>query len=196
MSNRERAAEVIRTWQARHKTEMDNNTTWAAQNLAGDLDHAGLLAPDTDHPATLTTVADFAAAPIGTVVTHPGGAAVKARKNWWLITGIGQSRLDNSIGDYDEEDPRTVLRWGKQILPVPHVSEAEFDEYEVFIKTMNSAWVRGRVQQADLKVFAEHGAKVTRSLYVSAGLGDLTMNYLLRFWEKNATEGRTPRDDT
>lgn len=50
MSNRERASAVIRTWQARHKTEMDNNTTWAAQNLAGDLADAGLLAPDAPEP--------------------------------------------------------------------------------------------------------------------------------------------------
>ena len=46
MSNRDRAAEVIRTWQSRHKTEMDNNPDWAAQNLASDLADAGLLAPD------------------------------------------------------------------------------------------------------------------------------------------------------
>ena len=50
MSNRERAADVITTWQARHKTEMDNNTDWAAQNLAGDLADAGLLAPDLPEP--------------------------------------------------------------------------------------------------------------------------------------------------
>lgn len=55
-----------------------------------------------------------------------------------------------------------------------------------FIKTMNSAWARGRVQQADLKVFANHGAKVTRSLYISAGLGDLTMDELLRYWKRTA----------
>lgn len=50
MSNRERAADLITTWQARHKTEMDNNTDWAAQNLAGDLADAGLLAPDLPEP--------------------------------------------------------------------------------------------------------------------------------------------------
>ena len=50
MSNRERAADLITTWQARHKTEMDNNTDWAAQNLAGDLADAGLLAPDAPEP--------------------------------------------------------------------------------------------------------------------------------------------------
>ena len=51
MSNHDRAAEVIRTWQARHKTEMDNNPDWAAQNLAGDLADAGRLAPDLPEPA-------------------------------------------------------------------------------------------------------------------------------------------------
>lgn len=51
MSNRERAADVITTWQARHKTEMDNNTDWAAQNLAGDLADAGLLASDAPEPS-------------------------------------------------------------------------------------------------------------------------------------------------
>lgn len=50
MSNREKTAEVIRTWQARHKTEMDTNPDWAAQNLAGDLANAGLLAPDLPEP--------------------------------------------------------------------------------------------------------------------------------------------------
>ena len=50
MSNREKAAEVIRTWQSRHKTEMDTNPDWAAQNLAGDLAAAGLLAPDLPEP--------------------------------------------------------------------------------------------------------------------------------------------------
>ena len=46
MSNRKRAADVIRTWQSRHKTEMDTNTDWAAQNLAGDLADEGLITPD------------------------------------------------------------------------------------------------------------------------------------------------------
>lgn len=53
MNNREKAAEVIRTWQARHKTEMDNNPDWAAQNLAGDLAAAGRLAPDLPEPTTI-----------------------------------------------------------------------------------------------------------------------------------------------
>lgn len=45
MSNQDQAAQVIRTWQQRHKGELDNNTDWAAQNLAHDLHQAGLIAP-------------------------------------------------------------------------------------------------------------------------------------------------------
>lgn len=54
MSNRERAAEAIRTWQARHKTMMDTDPEWAAQNLAGDLAAAGRLAPDLPEPSFAT----------------------------------------------------------------------------------------------------------------------------------------------
>lgn len=46
MSNQDKAAEVIRTWQARHKNALEDSTDWAARNLAGDLHNAGLLAPD------------------------------------------------------------------------------------------------------------------------------------------------------
>lgn len=53
MSNLDKAAEVIRTWQSRHKTEMDNHPDWAAQNLAGDLHNAGLLAPDLPEPSNI-----------------------------------------------------------------------------------------------------------------------------------------------
>ena len=52
MSNRDRAAEVIRTWQARHKTMMDSDPDWAAQNLASDLADTGTLAPDAPAPLT------------------------------------------------------------------------------------------------------------------------------------------------
>lgn len=54
MSNREKAADVIRTWQQRHRTEMDNNPDWAAQNLASDLAAARLLTPDIPEPNFLT----------------------------------------------------------------------------------------------------------------------------------------------
>lgn len=46
MSKQDQAAQVIRTWQQRHKNVMDSNPDWAAQNLAHDLHQAGLLAPD------------------------------------------------------------------------------------------------------------------------------------------------------
>ena len=50
MSNQDQAAQVIRTWQQRHKNAMDRNPDWAAQNLAGDLHQAGLLAPTPPQP--------------------------------------------------------------------------------------------------------------------------------------------------
>ena len=53
MNNREKATEVIRTWQKRHKTVMDSDPAWAAQNLAGDLADAGVFAAD---PPTMDNV--------------------------------------------------------------------------------------------------------------------------------------------
>ena len=50
MSNQDLAAEVIRTWQQRHKNAMDSTPEWAAQNLAIDLHDANLIAPDTPQP--------------------------------------------------------------------------------------------------------------------------------------------------
>lgn len=60
-----------------------------------------------------------------------------------------------------------------------------------FIKTMNSAWARGKVQQADLDTFKAHGASVPDPLYTMAGNGALTMNWLLGYWETVATQGES-----
>lgn len=53
----------------------------------------------------------------------------------------------------------------------------------IFMQTMNSAWARGAVQQADLDTFKEAGAKVPEYFYRVAGQGNLTMGYLLVYWE-------------
>ena len=60
-----------------------------------------------------------------------------------------------------------------------------------FIKTMNAAWARGKVQQADLDVFKDHGASVPDPLYARAGNGRLTMNWLLHYWQTVATRGES-----
>ncbi|MBC3179380.1 hypothetical protein [Corynebacterium lujinxingii] len=60
-----------------------------------------------------------------------------------------------------------------------------------FIKTMNAAWARGRVQQADLDTFKTHGASVPDRLYTMAGNGELTMNWLLHYWKKTAIQGES-----
>lgn len=46
MTNLDRAAQAIRTWQKRHQGNMDTNPEWSAQNLAIDLYVKGLLAPE------------------------------------------------------------------------------------------------------------------------------------------------------
>lgn len=53
MSKQDQAAQVVRTWQQRHKNVMDSNPDWAAQNLAHDLHNAGLLAPDLPTPTKI-----------------------------------------------------------------------------------------------------------------------------------------------
>lgn len=50
MSNQDKVAEVISTWQKRHKGVMDENPDWAAQNLAIDLHNAGVLSPELPEP--------------------------------------------------------------------------------------------------------------------------------------------------
>ena len=50
MSNQDKVAEVISTWQKRHKGVMDENPDWAAQNLAIDLHGAGVLEPELPEP--------------------------------------------------------------------------------------------------------------------------------------------------
>lgn len=121
MSNIERAADIIYDKLSSRYGDFTIPIE-AVQAVA----EAGLLASDTDHPATLTTEEDFAAAPIGTVILHPWGAAIKQSEDNWSVTGDDMTRHHGTVGD--EEYPSTVLRWGKQTLTVPHAPEVEFDE--------------------------------------------------------------------
>lgn len=98
-----------------------------AEYAARWLQDDDLLAPDLPEPATLTKEEDFAAAPIGTVILHPWGAAIKQSEDNWSVTGDDMARHHGTVGD-DDEYPSTVLRWGKQTLTVPHAPEVEFDE--------------------------------------------------------------------
>lgn len=58
-----------------------------------------------------------------------------------------------------------------------------------FLKTMNSAWARGRVQQSDLDVFKANGASTPEPLYTMAGNGTLNMDWLIGYWRKVAIRG-------
>lgn len=55
-----------------------------------------------------------------------------------------------------------------------------------FIKTMNAAWARGRVTLQDLTVFKEAGAEIPHSMAGLAGLGFLTMDWLIDHWKLTA----------
>ena len=119
MSNKERAAKLL-TPNSEHCQRIHNGEggdpcmfcEYNAETAADMLADAGLLAPDTDHPATLTTESDFASAPVGTIVTRGWRAAIKCGEDEWYVTGDDMGSRDDTVGDLDEEDPYTVLRWG------------------------------------------------------------------------------------
>ena len=79
MNNQDKAVEVIRTWQERHKNVMDSDPDWAAQNLAGDLHQAGLITPDlpeSHREVALHTPEWFLDGPISLVVSDPSEGVV------------------------------------------------------------------------------------------------------------------------
>ena len=39
-------------------------------------------------------------------------AAIKHDEDEWGVTGNDMRRRDDTVGDLDEEEPLTVLRWG------------------------------------------------------------------------------------
>ena len=87
--------------------------------------------------------------------------------------------------EIDEVSPRFDLprAWTPDGKPVEGECPVMTDN--VFV-TMNAAWQRGKVQQSDLDVFANHGAGIPGVLYRMAGNGQLTMGWLFRHWEKVA----------
>ena len=98
MSNRDRAAQVIRTWQQRHKTQLDNNTDWAARNLAGDLHEAGLLAPDLP---TLRHDYDSIEAPVRYSLINIGYDSERYDDDSALV-GVWAGDVKFSLGGYNE----------------------------------------------------------------------------------------------
>lgn len=95
MSNIGRAAEVIR----KHGFAPCQEPECIAQDLAV----AGLLTPDTDHPATLATEADFTHAPVGTIVTRKWRVAIKRGEDEWDVTGDDMRRRNDTVGDGEEK---------------------------------------------------------------------------------------------
>lgn len=103
MDTQDRAAEVIRTWQKRHKNIMDENPDWAAQNLAGDLEQEGLFTSDLPEPSY--------------VVTECG----QEYPVWEALTGFSiGADLHNKefyvLNDYEPDEPLSRARFRTMLL--------------------------------------------------------------------------------
>lgn len=85
-----------------------------SEDAARELQDAGLLAPDTDHPTHLETWEDFENAPVFTIICPPGEAPLIKRKDGrWKAVGFDEPL--NTVGFIEGGDgtPMIVLRWGK-----------------------------------------------------------------------------------
>ena len=109
MSNHEKVVEVIRTWQSRHKTMMDSDPEWSAQNLAGDLAAAGLLTLAIPEPDFLTEYETEWDTLNGYVNEHDG-----------LIT---VSHNESDEGDAPEQRERLRVDPGQIIITDPDEAE-------------------------------------------------------------------------
>lgn len=81
--------------------------------IVDELNNRGLLTQNVNHPTTLSTKADFAKAPIGTIVTHPFGAAIKDNDDEWTVTGDENPRRNDAMSWIALESPYVVMRWGE-----------------------------------------------------------------------------------
>lgn len=119
MSNIDRATELLkpsRDWCDQHHKGEGGDPCMFCEYNAGTavriLADAGLLVPDTDHPATLDTVADYTKAPEWTVISEPSGLALlKDQFGTWRAAGISTPMESASLA-LGADEPATVLRWG------------------------------------------------------------------------------------
>lgn len=126
MSNREKTAEVIRTWQARHKTEMDTNPDWAAQNLAGDLTAAGLLPPNIPEPGVFKDGAEVEWDTLDGYVNVENGLITIAHSEINEDTTPEQrERLQAGTGQIIITDPAEAERIGHLIIAAARTMNGE-----------------------------------------------------------------------
>lgn len=97
---------------------------------------------DQARPATLTTKADFASAPVGTIVTYPyWGVAIKDGEDEWVLAGEEVFCDDAAMAAEaaDTDKPCTVLRWGKEmhsgVIPIADT----YYEYTAEIEAQHGA---------------------------------------------------------
>lgn len=185
MSTIDRAAEVIYdTLNGRYGDFLF--PTDAAQALAD----AGLLAPDLPEPNFLTEYETEWDTLNGYVNESDGLITISHDERTEDDTTEQRERLDTDPGEIIITNPAEAEYLGHLIIAAANAAEEGGGGMSAdFIKTMNSAWARGRVQQADIDVFREAGASVPDYFYGVAGLDRLTMGRLLDYWETAATSG-------
>ncbi|MDK4247789.1 hypothetical protein QPX34_07085 [Corynebacterium accolens] len=98
MSIMHEAYKAIRVWQSRHKNALEDSTDWAAQNLAGDLHEAGLLAPDLP---TLRHDYDSIEAPVRYSLINIGDDSERYDDDSALV-GVWAGYVKFSLGGYDD----------------------------------------------------------------------------------------------
>lgn len=100
MSNQDQVAQVIRTWQQRHKNVMDDNPDWAAQNLAIDLHQAGLLASDL--PTLSSDYASIEVPTRRTLIMDDADCPTLYENRDSILVGTVNSEVEFSLGMHDE----------------------------------------------------------------------------------------------
>lgn len=119
MSNIDRATELLkpnRDWcDQHHKGEGGDPCMFCEYNAgtaARILADAGLLVPDTDHPATLETVEDYVNAPEWTIIHTPSGLPLlKDQFGTWRAAGIS-TPIESAALALGTDVSAAVLRWG------------------------------------------------------------------------------------
>lgn len=125
MSNNEKVVEVIRTWQSRHKTMMDSDPDWAAQNLAGDLAAAGLRIPGIPEPDFLTEYETEWDTLNGYVNEHDGLITVSHNESDEDDTPEQRERLRVDPGQIIITDPDEAEHLGHLIIAAARTVKGE-----------------------------------------------------------------------
>lgn len=123
MSNRDKAAYIIENYglnctQCNERKDICQTCAHRARFAVDALADAGLLVPDTDHPAYLETWEDFENAPDFTIICPPGESPLIKRKDGrWKTTAFDTPLNTVDFIEGGDGTPMIVLRWGQGEVP-------------------------------------------------------------------------------